>query len=86
MKKAKLFIFLILTILAAGLVYGLYEYREFTAVPTGRLAAGSYYPEMPPDSHHYYLQLPIEHNNPELSNFTGFYILSPNFKPGGEVI
>ena len=86
MKKVKLFIFLILTILAAGLVYGLYEYREFTAVPTERLAAGSYYPEMPPNSHHYYLQLPIEHNNPELSNFTGFYILSPNFKPGGKVI
>lgn len=86
MKKVKLFIFLILTTLAAGLVYGLYEYQEFTAVPAERLAAGSYYPEMPPDSHHYYLQLPIEHNNPELGNFTDFYILSPHFKTGGNVI
>ena len=54
-RGVKLFKFLVLVILAAGLVYGWYEYREFTAVPTTRLSAGSYYPEMPPDSHHYYL-------------------------------
>lgn len=85
-KSVKLFKFLALTILAAGLIYGWYEYREFTAVPTTRLTPGSYYPEMPPDSHHHYLQLPIDHNDPSRGNFTGFYILSPNFKPGENVV
>ena len=85
-RGVKLFKFLVLVILAAGLVYGWYEYREFTAVPTTRLSAGSYYPEMPPDSHHYYLQLPIDHNDPSKGNFTDFYILSPNFKPEENVI
>ncbi|MCO5384147.1 MAG: hypothetical protein NHB15_20470 [Methanosarcina barkeri] len=85
-RGVKLFKFLVLFILAAGLVYGWFEYREFTAVPATRLAAGSYYPEMPPDSHHYYLQLPIDHNDPSKGNFTDFYILSPNFKPEEKVI
>jgi hypothetical protein len=85
-RGAKFFKFLVLAILAAGIVYGWYEYREFTAVPTTRLAADSYYPEMPPDSHHHYLQLPIDHNDPTRGNFTDFYILSPNFKSGENVI
>jgi pimeloyl-ACP methyl ester carboxylesterase len=54
--------------------------------PTRRLAAGSFYKEMPPDSHHIYIRLPIDHGNPELGSFTGFYLLSPNFKPGGKII
>jgi hypothetical protein len=85
-RGIKLFKLLMLCILLSCLVYGLYEYREFTAVPTERLAVGSYYPEMLPDSHHYYLQLSIDHNNPKWGNFTDFYILSPNFKPGGNII
>jgi pimeloyl-ACP methyl ester carboxylesterase len=85
-RGPRLFKFMALAILMAGIVYGWYEYKEFTAVPTQRLAAGSYYPEMPPDSHHYYLQLPIDHNNPSRGNFTDFYILSPNFKPGENTI
>jgi hypothetical protein len=85
-RSVSLFKFLVLAILVAGLTYGCYEYRVFTAVPTTRLVAGSYYPEMPPDSHHYYLQLPIDHNDPSKGNFTDFYILSPQFKPGENVI
>jgi hypothetical protein len=85
-KGVKLFKFLVLITLAAGLAYGWYEYREFTAVPTTCLAADSYYQEMPPDSHHHYLQLPIDHNDPARGNFTDFYILSPNFKQGNNVI
>jgi hypothetical protein len=46
-RSARLFKFLVFVILVAGLAYGCYEYRTFTAVPTTRLAAGSYYPEMP---------------------------------------
>lgn len=86
MKGLKFFKFITLVIFVGSLVYGYYEYKEFTSVPTTRLATGSYYPEMPPDSHHYYLQLPIDHNNPSKGNFTDFYILSPNFKQGEEVI
>ena len=85
-RSVRLFKFLVLAILVAGLAYGFYEYRIFTAVPTTRLAAGSYYPEIPPDSHHYYLQLPIDHNDPSKGNFTDFYILSPQFKSGEDVI
>lgn len=82
----KLFKLLVLVTLATCLVYGWYQFNEFTSVPTTRLTAGSYYPEMPPDSHHYYLQLPIDHNDPTRGNFTDFYLLSPNFKPGENVI
>lgn len=51
--------------------------------PATRLSAGSYYPEMPPDDHHIYIQMPIDHENPALGNFTDFYLLSPNFKSNG---
>jgi pimeloyl-ACP methyl ester carboxylesterase len=70
----------------ACLIYGWHEYRAFTAAPTTRIAAGSYYPEMPPDAQHYYLQLPINHDDPSQGTFTDFYILSPNFKPGEPVV
>lgn len=82
----KFFKIMLLVILLGSLVYGYYEYKEFTAVPTTRLAAGSYYSEMPPNNHHYYLQLPIDHNDPSKGNFTDFYILSPSFKQGKEVV
>ena len=82
-KKIKI---IILLIFITGLIYGWCEYQAFTAAPTTRLAAGSYYPEMPPDSQHHYLQLPIDHNDPTLGTFTDFYILSPNFKPGDPVV
>ncbi|HIH75058.1 MAG TPA: hypothetical protein HA306_07755 [Methanosarcina sp.] len=85
-RNIKLLKFLAFAFLIAGFLYGWYEYREFTSVPTERLPAGSYYPEMPPDSHHYYLQLPIDHNDHSRGNFTAFYILSPDFEPGGDVI
>jgi pimeloyl-ACP methyl ester carboxylesterase len=85
-KGLEFFKFIVLIVFLGSLVYGYYEYKEFTAVPTTRLAAGSYYPEMPPDSHHYYLQLPIDHNDPSRGNFTDFYILSPNYKQDQEVI
>jgi len=85
-RSFKFFKFMVLTILLGSLVYGYYEYEKFTSVPTTRLAVGSYYPEMPPNNHHYYLQLPIDHNDPSKGNFTDFYILSPNFKQGEETI
>lgn len=82
----KIFKTIVVIIFLAGLIYGWHAYRAFTAVPTSRLDSGSYYPEMPPDSQHHYLQLAIDHNDPDQGTFTGFYILSPNFKPGDPVV
>ncbi|MDD2621191.1 MAG: hypothetical protein PHC92_11060 [Syntrophomonadaceae bacterium] len=66
--------------------YAWHEYRAFMSVPTARLTAGNYYPEMPPDEHHYYIQLPIDHDDPSLGTFIGFYLLSPSFKAGSNVV
>ena len=67
---------------AAGLLYAYSQYRAFMAPPASRLAAGAYYPEMPPDALHHYLRLPLDHFAPGGGTYTGFYILSPGFKPG----
>lgn len=71
--------------LAAG-IYGWHEYQVFNAVPTTRLAAGGYYSEIPPDENHRYIQIPIDHQDPSLGNFTDFYLLSPGFKVGSGVV
>jgi len=85
-RNFKFLKFLALAVLVLVCLYGWYEYRELVAVPTERLTTGSYYSEMPPDSHHHYLQLPVDHNDSSIGNFTAFYILSPNFEPGDNVI
>jgi pimeloyl-ACP methyl ester carboxylesterase len=71
--------------LAAG-IYGWGEYQDFNAVPTTRIAPGEYYPEMPPDESHHYIQIPIDHQNQSLGNFTDFYLLSPEFKADDGVV
>ena len=85
-KKLKIFLISLIIILLGGTAYSIYEYRLFMSVPKTRLAAGNSYPQMPPDEHHIYIQLPIDHDNPEAGTFTDFYILSPNFKPGGKIV
>jgi pimeloyl-ACP methyl ester carboxylesterase len=85
-KRRKVIRLTLLLCFVIGLFYGWYEYRIFMAVPTTRLLAGSYYPEMPPDHHQIYIQLPIDHQNKSFGNFTDFYLLSPNFKPGDPVV
>lgn len=86
--RGRKFLCIFLMLLAAG--FALYfadsKYSKFMAPPTARLAQGSYYAELPPDSHHIYIQLPLDHNNPSYGTFTDFYILSPDFKPGANVI
>lgn len=79
-------ILLLLAALIGCMAYGWHEYREFFEVPTTRLAANSFYPELPPDAFHHYLQIPLDHENRALGNFTDFYILSPGFQPGENVI
>jgi pimeloyl-ACP methyl ester carboxylesterase len=54
--------------------------------PSSRLALDATYPEMPPDARHRYLNLPLDHLNPAGARFRDFYLLSPNFQPGGPVV
>ena len=77
---------LLLAFVVAGGIYGWHEYQVFNAVPITRLAAGDYYPEMPPDEYHHYIQIPIDHQDPSLGNFTDFYLLNPGFKAGSSVV
>jgi pimeloyl-ACP methyl ester carboxylesterase len=77
---------LLLALLIVCGAYAWHEYEEFFSVPATRLEAGGFYPEMPPDSHHHYLQIPLDHENMSLGSFTAFYILSPGFSIGGDVI
>jgi hypothetical protein len=73
-------------LLLTGAITGIIKYNELMSPPESRLAPGAFYKEMPPDSHHIYISLPVDHNNPALGTFTGFYLLSPGFKPGNDVI
>lgn len=72
--------------IAAGFGCLYVQYREFMSPPRGRLEQGAYYPEMPPDALHHYLRLPIDHFSPASAAFSGFYILSPGFKPGAPTV
>ena len=84
--KRNLSCIILIIVFAIGGFYGWQKYKVFMSAPTTRLAAGSYYPQMPPDDHHIYIQLPINHDDPTFGTFTDFYLLSPNFKPGGNII
>ncbi len=63
-----------------------FKIRSLFDVPTTRLDLDKFYPEMPPDEKHHYLVMPIDHNNKNRGQFKGFYILSPNYHIGSEVI
>lgn len=82
-KSGLLIIFILLM---AGFCWAYFQYGSYLSVPKQRLDLAGYYPEMPPDSKHIYIELPIDHNRPELGNYKGFYLLSPNFTPQKEVI
>ena len=82
----KIGIILLLAIVLVCAAYGWHEYEVFFEVPAARLAANSFYPEMPPDLHHHYLQIPLDHENKALGNFTAFYILSPGFSAREDVV
>lgn len=73
-------------VLAAAIVWGYYQYRIYFSVPKERLALSEYYPEMPPDSSHIYMELPVDHQDPSLGSYKGFYLLSPGFTPKQDVI
>lgn len=55
------------------------------AVPGERLGPGAAYSGMPADARHRYIDLPLDHADPALGTFRGFYLLSPHYRPGEAV-
>jgi len=74
-----------LTALVGGSV-GHAAYRASRRPPTSRLALGAYYPEMPADTRHHYLNLPLDDGDPSRALFRGFYVLSPHFQSDASVV
>lgn len=79
-KRRKKIIFLV--ILAVILSSGYIVHRSFYSIPAGRLDLSQTYEEMPEDSFHHYLNLPIDHNQINGDKFRAFYLLSPGFYAG----
>jgi pimeloyl-ACP methyl ester carboxylesterase len=77
---------LILGGVGAAAVWAIVAYRRWTAVPRERLAPGGHHEEMPPDAHHRYLELPLDHEHPERGRFVAFYILDPAYDPAKPVV
>lgn len=75
-KKRLITTFIILTIIAGALCYLHYDFYK---IPESRIGLHQGYAEMPQDSFHYYINLPIDHNQPSTGTFIGFYQFSPNF-------
>lgn len=67
---------IILIIIAGGLCY---FHFDFYKIPKSRIGLNETYTEMPEDSFHHYINLPIDHNQPSLGFFRGFYQFSPHF-------
>lgn len=78
LKKRKRFLILTITFLIISSIIA-YAHLSFYDIPEKRLKPNEIYPEMKEDSFHHYLNLQIDHNNPFLGKFKGFYLLSPNF-------
>jgi pimeloyl-ACP methyl ester carboxylesterase len=74
-----------LTVLVGGAL-GHAAYRASRKPPTSRLALDAFYPEMPADSRHHYVNLPLDSGDPSSALFRGFYILSPRFQSGASVV
>jgi hypothetical protein len=61
-------------------------YRESRTPPASRLALDAYYPAMPPDARHHYLNLPLDYGDSASALFRDFYIVSPHFQASGPVV
>jgi pimeloyl-ACP methyl ester carboxylesterase len=55
------------------------------AVPGQRLGPDATYAEMEADHRHRYIDLRLDHDDPALGTFRGFYLLSANFQPSENV-
>ncbi len=85
-KTLKVGILIILALLIIGYLWLYNQYGSYLSVPKQRLDLAGYYPEMPPDSKHIYMEFPIDHNQAEMGKYKGFYMLSPKFMPKNGVI
>jgi hypothetical protein len=47
-------------------------YKDYITVPNKRLELDEYYSDMPPDEKHIYIEMPIDHNNPDWEISKGF--------------
>jgi len=82
--KRLLIIFSVLFIFIAIYVY--YQFADYLIIPKTRLGLKDFYSSMPQDKTHFYLELPLDHNNPQLGKYKGFYILSTDFIPKKDII
>jgi pimeloyl-ACP methyl ester carboxylesterase len=55
-------------------------------VPQTRLDLDAHYPNLPPGPNLHYINLPLDHDDPSLGKYRGFYYLSRSFKPKGPVV
>ncbi len=80
----------LLTLLGlTALVGGSVGYAAFRAIrkpPISRLALGAFYPEMPANARHRYLNFPLDYEDSSSALFRAFYILSPHFQSGASVV
>jgi len=78
-RRAKKRLIIIGAILSLILVGAYIAHRMNYSIPKTRISLTAMYPEMKADSFHHYLNLPVDHNQPDADHFRGFYILSPSF-------
>jgi hypothetical protein len=69
-----------------AIIWTYIQYGSYILVPKEHLGLSEYYPEMPPDSNHIYIELPVDHHDPGLGKYKGFYLLSPGFTAKKDVI
>jgi pimeloyl-ACP methyl ester carboxylesterase len=75
-KKRLLITLIVLTIIASGLWC---VHCIIYKIPKTRIGLNENYSEMPEDSFHHYINLPIDNYQPTKELFRGYYLFSPNF-------
>ena len=60
-------------------VFAIYAHFDLYKIPTKRIDLNEVYAEMPEDSFHHYINLPVDHGNPGSGLFRAFYQFSPHF-------
>lgn len=85
-KVLKRCLLIICFLFVIAVIWAYIQYGSYVSVPKARLGLTEYYTEMPPDSSHIYIELPIDHNDPSLGKYKGFYLLSPGFTYKKDVI
>lgn len=73
-------------VMAVSLIWAYVEYGSYLKIPKERLDLAGHYSDMPPDDKHIYIELPLDHRDPGMGRYKGFYILSPGFTPRKDVI